>query len=329
MITKRQLLRASAGSLATMIPTTWRSARAQSLRSNPRLIVGFPPGGPVDIVGRLLIGEMKDYAATIIVENRPGAGGRLALETLKASPADGSVFLLTPASMIVIYPHVYKTLGYSPARDFIAVTPVCAFQYVLAIGPKVPSSVTTLAGFIAWCRGNPHEATYGSPSAGSVPHFTGVMLARAAGVELLHVPYNGTAPAMQDLLGGQIAANITVLPAALPQVQAGRIRALATTGSQRSPWLAQVPTFKEAGYPAVESDEWFGIFLPARTPADIVDKLNHVVRKALKADDVKAGLTKLSFEIAGSTPGEFSALIKASTERWEPIVHASGFRPED
>jgi tripartite-type tricarboxylate transporter receptor subunit TctC len=148
-------------------------------------------------------------------------------------------------------------------------------------------------------------------------------------VDMLHVPYNGTAPAMQDLLGGQIAANITVLPAALPQVQSGKVRALATTGSQRSPWLANVPTLKEAGYPALESVEWFGILVPARTPADIVDKLNRAVREALKADEVKAGMTKLSFEIASSTPAEFAQLIKAGTERWGPIVAASGFRPED
>src|SRR5262249_51474397 len=242
-----------------------------------RIIVGFPPGGPVDIVARLLVNEMKDYASPIIVENRPGAGGRLALDTLKASATDGSVFLLTPASMITIYPHVYKSLGYNPAQDFSPVTPVCAFSYVLAIGPAVPASVRMLTDFVAWCRANPQAATYGSPSAGSVPHFTGVMLARAADIPLLHVPYNGTAPAMQYLLGGQIAANVTVLPAALPQVQSGKIRALATTGAQRSPWLADVPTLKEAGFPALESVEWFGILVPARTPAEIVDRLNHAV----------------------------------------------------
>src|SRR5262249_2685258 len=176
---------------------------------------------------------------------------------------------------------------------------------------------------------NPQAATYGSPSAGSVPHFTGVMLARAADIPLLHVPYNGTAPAMQDLLGGQIAANITVLPAALPQVQSGKIRALATTGAQRSPWLADVPTLKEAGFPALESVEWFGILVPARTPAEIVDRLNHAVREALEADEVKSGMTKLSFEIASSTPAEFAQLIKTSPEHWGRIGAASGFRAED
>jgi tripartite-type tricarboxylate transporter receptor subunit TctC len=325
MMTKRRFL-SLAGSAAA-IASNGRSAQAQAVRT-ARLFVGFPPGGPVDIVARLLAKEIADYSPTIVVENRPGAGGRLALEALKNSAADGSVFLLTPASMIVIYPHVYKTLGYNPQRDFIGVTTVCAFPLVLAVGPMVPDSIKTLADFIAWCRANPQKATYGSPSAGSVPHFTGVMLARAAGIELLHVPYNGTAPAMQNLLGGEIAANVTVLPAVIPQIQNG-IRALATTGPARSPLLPNVPTLKEAGFPGLESFDWFGMFVPAHTPPDLVGKLNHAVRAALGTDDVKAGLTRLSFEVAGATPAEFAETIRASTERWGPIVRASGFTPND
>jgi tripartite-type tricarboxylate transporter receptor subunit TctC len=330
MITKRRFLSvAGMGALASVAPAVRQSAQSQALRGATRIIVGFPPGGPVDIVARLLIAEMKDYAATIIVENRPGAGGRLALETLKNSAADGSVFLLTPASMIVIYPHVYKSLGYDPQRDFIPVTTVCSFPLVLAVGPMVPAEVKSVADFVAWCRANPQKATYGSPSAGSVPHFTGVMFARAAGIELLHVPYNGTTPAMQNLLGGEIAANLTVLPAALPHVQAGKIRALATTGPQRSPLLPDVPTLNEAGFPGLESVEWFGTFVPARTPDEIVGKLNHAVREALKSEAVKAGLTKLSLVAAGDAPGDFARLIKTTTDRWGPIVKASGFKPED
>src|SRR5215475_9331324 len=305
-----------------------RPAQSHVIRATTRLLVGFPPGGPVDIVARLLANAMKDYAATIIVENRPGGGGRLALEALRTSAADGSVFLITPASMIVIHPHVYKSLSYSPLRDFTPVTTVCQFSLVLVVGPLVPAHVATVADFIAWCRANPKLATYGSPSAGAVPHFTGVMLARAAGVELLHVPYQGAAPAMQNLLGGEIAANVTVLPAALPHVQAGTIRALATTGPQRSRLLPDVPTLSESGFPGLESVEWFGTFVPAKTPADIVGKLNRAVRDALTTGEVKAGLAKLSFEVAGNTPEEFTRLIRTSTERWGPIVQASGFTPD-
>src|SRR5262245_32654876 len=272
---------------------------------------------------------MKDYAATIIVENRPGGGGRTALEALRTSAADGSVLLITPASMVVIYPHVYRTLSYSPLRDFAPVTTVCEFPLVIAIGPLVPAEVKTLADFVAWCRANPKLATYGSPSAGSVPHFTGVMLARAAGIELLHIPYQGTAPAMQNLLGGEIAANVTVRPAAIPHGQSGKIRALATTGRARSPLLPEVPTLDEVGYPGLQSVDWFGVFVPARTPAEIVGKLNSAVRDALTTASVRDGLTKLSFGVAGNTPEEFVRLIRSNTERWGPIVASSGFKPED
>jgi len=326
MITKRRLL---AGAGAAGLASLAEPARAQVIRTNTRFLVGFPPGGPVDIVARLLAAEMKDYASTIIVENRPGGGGRTALEALRTSAADGSVLLITPASMVVIYPHVYKTLSYSPLRDFAPVSTVCEFPLVVAIGPMVPAQVKTLAEFVAWCRANPKLATYGSPSAGSVPHFTGVMLARAAGIELLHIPYQGTAPAMQNLLGGEIAANVTVLPAAIPHVQTGAIRALAMTGRERSPLLPGVPTLDEAGYPGLQSVDWFGVFMPAHTPAEIVGRLNGVMREALKTASVREGLTKLSFGVAGNTPDEFVRLIQANTERWGPIVAASGFKPED
>ena len=327
MLTKRAFL-SSAGA-AGIVSALRRPAVSQAVRTTTRLLVGFPPGGPVDIVARLLVNEMKSYAPTMIVENRPGGGGRVALDALRTSTADGSVFAITPASMIVIFPHVYKSLSYQPLRDFAPVTTVCEFPLVLAIGPMVPASVRTLSDFFAWCKANPDKATYGSPSAGSVPHFTGVMLARAAGIKLLHIPYQGTAPAMQNLLGGEIASNLTVLPAVVPLLASGKVRALATTGSQRSPLMPDVPTLSEAGFPGLESVDWFGIFLPSKAPADIVERLNHAVRDALMTDEVKEGLKRISFEVAGNTPEEFARVVAASTERWRPIVAASGFAPED
>lgn len=330
MPTRRRFLSiAGAGAAAAVAPGLTRTAQSQTIHATARILLGFPPGGPVDIIGRLLARGMTDYAPTIIVENRPGGGGRTALDNLKTSPADGSVFAITPQSMIVIFPHIYKSLKYKPLEDFIAVTTVATFPLVVVIGPMVPKEVTTLADFIGWCRAHPDKATYGSPSAGAVPHFTGVMLARAAGVALLHIPYQGVVPAMQNLLGGEIAANVTVLPAAIPHVQSGAIRALATTGPQRSPLLPDVPTLAEAGYPGLESVEWFGVFVPAKTPMDIVNKLNASVHAVLATESVKDGLRKLSLEVGGNTPEEFTRMIKTATERWGPIVAASGFTPQD
>jgi tripartite-type tricarboxylate transporter receptor subunit TctC len=231
--------------------------------------------------------------------------------------------------MLVIFPHIYKQLSYNPLQDFVPVTTICSFPFQLTIGPMVPAHVKTLGDFIDWCRANPKLATYGTPGAGSLPHFIGVMLARAAGFEFVHLAYKGGAPAMQDLLGGHIAASIGPNSATLPLIESGNIRALATTGPQRSSRLPDVPTMKEAGYPAIEAVEWFGVFVPANTPSEVVHALYTAIRQALKTDAVKAGFAKLSLEIAVTAPSEFAQLVKSDTEHWGNVVKASGFKPID
>ncbi len=330
MITKRRFLSlACASGLASSMPATRQSAQSQAVRNTTRMLVGITPGGAIDIIARLLVNEIKSNGSPAIVDNRPGAGGRVAFDALKTSPADGSVLILAPASMIVLYPHVYKTLNYDALHDFIPVTTVCTFPFLLTVGPMVPTQVKTLADFVEWCRANPKRASYGTPSAGSALHFTGVMLARAAGFDFVHVPYQGGPPAAQDALAGQIAATILPIGTPLPYVQSGNLRALVTTGPQRSLLLPDVPTMREAGYPALEAVEWFGVWVPAKTPAEIVSKLNNVIREALKTDNVKTGLAKMSIDVAQASPSEFARLIKSDFDRWEPIVRASGFTPED
>jgi tripartite-type tricarboxylate transporter receptor subunit TctC len=325
MITRRRFIAASAAGVAS-IP---RRAQGQVVGKLTRVIVGFAPGGSSDVVARLMVDQMKGYTSTIVIDNRPGAGGRIALEIAKTSAADGSVMVLSPASMIVLYPHLYKPLGYDPEQDFIAVSTVCAFPFVVSVGPMVPREVRTLDDFIRWCKANPRLASYGTSGAGSMLHFAGMMLARAANFEFTHVPYKGASPALQDLLGGQVAATVGVLGIALPHIQSGNLRALATSGTARTAFLPDVPTLKEAGYPGLEITEWQGIFVPAKTPPAIVDGLNRSVRAALETNEVKAGLSKLSFEIGGTSPAEFARLVKADIARWAPIVKESGFTPEN
>jgi tripartite-type tricarboxylate transporter receptor subunit TctC len=330
MIAKRLFLSlACAGGLASIMPGGWQAARSQAVRNAARILVGFPPGGTTDIIARLFASELKINSSSIVVENRPGAGGRVALEALKSSAADGSVLLLAPVDTITLYPHVYKTLRYDGLRDFIPVTAVCAFPNVIAVGPRVPRDVRTLSDFIQWCRANPSQAAYGTPGAGSPLHFTGVMLARAAAFEFVHVPYQGNAPAIQDVLGGQIAAVIMSIGDPLPHIQSGNLRALATTGLQRSVFLSDVPTTREAGYPALEHVGWWGFFLPERTPAETVVKLNSTIQGALKSNDVKAGLTRLSAEFGTISLGDFAQLVKSEFEQWRQIARASGFTPQD
>lgn len=329
MLNRRQFIGASVTGLASLTTGGFAAAQTPAVDRPTRILVGFPPGGSADVVTRLLIDQLRTYASAIVVDNRPGAGGRMALNALKAAPADGTAMVVTPGSMIVIYPHVYKSLGYDPLTDFIPVSSVCASPFLLSVGPMVPAEVKTVADFVAWCRANPKLASYGSSGAGTMPHFTGVMLARDAKLAFEHVPYKGAAPAMQDLLGGQVAANIGVLANALPHIQAGALRALATSGATRSSFLPNVPTFAESGYPKLEAAEWFGVFVPAGTPAKTVDALNKAVRDALATEQTKAGLTRLSFEPASSSPTEFAAMIKADMEKWGEIVRASGFTPTD
>jgi tripartite-type tricarboxylate transporter receptor subunit TctC len=329
MMTHRHLLTASAAGLAVGATGIVPCGFAQPGGRPARILVGFPAGGAVDFVARLLANEIRDYSSAVIVENRSGAGGRLALEGLKSSVADGSTMILTPAATIVVYPHIYKALKYDAFADFTPITKVCDFPYLLAIGPMVPGDVKTLPDFIAWCRVNPGQATYGTAGAGTPLHLTGVMLARAAGFEFTHVPYQGAAPAVQNLLGGQIAAAVLPIHDALPHIQSGKVRALTTTGPQRSTWLTEVPTVKEAGYPSLEFLDWVGVFLPARTPNETADSLDRAIREVLQKEETKATLTKLSFQIAGHSQLDFARLIKSEFQRWRSIVQASGFTPLD
>src|SRR4051812_4903181 len=326
MITKRRLIAlACTGGLAAILPDAIRTASAESAS---RMLVGFGAGGAIDVIARMLVEGMKDHSPSFIVDNRPGAGGRLALGALKSSPADGTAMIVTPASSVAVFPHVYKALGYDPFKDFAPVTTVCSFPFLITVGPMLPADVKTLADFVAWCAANPKLATYGTAAAGSMLHFTGVTLAKTGQFEFVHLPYGGPG-GIQDLIGGRIAPTISPIGTALPHVQSGAIRALATPGPQRSPRLADVPTVREAGYKALETDEWFGVFVPANPPAGTVNRLNEAIRAVVNTDAFKTALAKLAMDPAGETPKEFAQLIKSDFDRWGPIVQASGFTPED
>jgi tripartite-type tricarboxylate transporter receptor subunit TctC len=305
------------------------SSQADLVGRTTRIMVGFTAGSSTDLVARLLAENVKDYAPSLIVDNRPGAGGRLPLEALKGGEPDGSLMVLTPGHQVALFPHIYAKLGYDALRDFAPVSTVCMVQFLLVVGPLVPAEVKTVADFIAWSRANPKLASYGSPGEGTRPHFMVASLARDAGVEMTHVPYKGGPPVVQDLLAGQIAASIGVVSNVLPQVRAGRLRALATTAVLRSPVLPDVPTAREAGYPALEGIEWFGLFVPAGTPIEIVSGLNAAVRKALATEALKTGLAKQAFEAKGCTPAEFRQLIKSDLESWAATVKASKFTAMD
>jgi tripartite-type tricarboxylate transporter receptor subunit TctC len=325
MLTRRHFIAASVG-VGSCLTAPRTPAIAQTITKPSRLIVGFPAGGSIDAVARLLVENMKGYAPSLIVDNRPGAGGRTALDMLKGGEADGSVIGITPGDQLTLFPHVYNRLSYKPG-DFTPVTTICSVQFLLTIGPMVPADIRSLADFIAWCRGNPKVALFGTAGAGSRPHFLGTMLARAANFDFAHLPYKGNQQAVQDLLGGHVAANVSTIGNTLPQVQSGALRALATTAPRRSAALPDVPTFGELGYPMLEGVEWFGIVVPSRTPAGVVAGLHEAILGALRNDDFKAGLAKLSFDALQLASEDFAQLMKSDTERWAGIVKAAGFTP--
>ena len=328
MPTRRQLLAASAAGLVCATASSPR-ARAQAIKKPAHIIVGFPAGGGTDLIARILADRLRGpYASTVLVENKPGAAARLAVEYVKNAEPDGSVMLFTPDFPITVYPHSFRSLNYDPLRDFTAVSPAAKSMLTYNIGPAVPEGVRTLAEFVQWCKANPAKAAYATTAAGGTPHFVGMMLANAAGVAMTPVHYRGGAPALQDLIGGHVPVSINPISESMPSAKAGTIRILAVTGSRRSSFLPEVPTMLEAGYDVVV-ESWLGVFVPAKTPTDVVNALSAAIAEAVNSSQMIENLAKLGNTTAFQTPAQFAATVKADVARWAPIVKASGFVAQD
>jgi tripartite-type tricarboxylate transporter receptor subunit TctC len=323
--TRRHLLRAS-GAAALLATLGAGRAFAQAL-DVVRIITGFPPGGTSDTLSRRVAEALKggSYARVAVVENKTGAGGQIAVQAMKGAPTDGSVILQTPASMLVIYPHIYRKLAYDPFVDVTAITMACTFDFAWAVGPAVPVAVRTVPEFLAWCKANPAEANFGSPAAGSVPHFIGVLLGQSAGIELKHVAYRGTQPAIQDLVAGQIQAVSGPVGEFLQQAAAGKIRILGVSGKTRSRFAPNVPTYIEQGLKDMFFSEWFGFFAPGGTSAPVIMNANIALRAALARKDVVDGLAVMGLEARSSTPEALAERLKADHDNWGLIVRKIGF----
>jgi tripartite-type tricarboxylate transporter receptor subunit TctC len=325
MIDRRRFATTAAALLAAG-PFT---ARAQSLPiDNARLLVGFPAGGTVDALARRLADKLRGpYAKVAVVENKPGAGGRIAAEELKRSAADGSSLLVTPAAMITLYPHLYSKLAYTP-DDVAPVAGAAMVSFALGVGPAVPESVKTVRDFVAWCKANPGKANYGSPGAGSPPHMVAALLGKESGMEFNHVPYRGSAPGIQDLLGGQVTAFSSPVGDYLPHVKTGKLRVLATSGPTRSRFLPDVPTYTEQGLKALEQVEWYGVFMPAKTPAALVERASGAIRELLASPEVAEAFATFGLEPTYQSPADLGRAVKAENAAWGPIVKRVGFTPE-
>ena len=324
MLDRRQLIVASAASALATWPL---HGHAQVLESC-RILSGFPPGGTVDVVARRVADKLRGgYANVTLVENKPGAGGRLAVDELRRSTPDGSTLLITPEAMITLYPHLYTKLSYG-LDDVSAVCGATSVVFGLGVGPAVPASVKTLKDFLAWAKANPASASYGSPGAGTPPHLVGALLAKESGVDLNHVPYRGTVPGIQDLLGGQVSSFSGPIGDYLPQVKTGKLRVLATSGLARSRFLPEVPTYTELGMKALEQAEWYGFFLPGKASADVVQRAATAVRAALAAPEMAEALAQFGLEVAITSPAELARAVRQEHAAWGPIVKRVGFTPE-
>ncbi len=304
-------------------------AASASAQGGPvRILVGFAPGGTSDVIARLIVDRLKTSLGTpVIVENRPGLNGILAAEALKNTAPDGKTLMISPIVVTVFAPLTNARLRYDPIKDFAPVSLAATFPFGLAVGPGLPAK--SLHEYIAWVRGNPAKATYGTPTAGSPPHFFGVMLSRTIGVELIFVSYKGGAPLVTDLVGGQVPAGITVLSEMIKHHQSGKVRILASSGSQRSPAAPDIPTFKELGFAAIEGMGWQAFHTAARTPRPMIERLSTAIASAIKAPEVSERLLAIGLEPVGSTPDELARREAEETAKWAPVVKASGFRADE
>ena len=299
-------------------------AHAQSFPSKPlRMVVGFPPGGPNDIVARVVSQKLGDLLGEkVVIENRPGAAGNIGSELVARAPADGHTLLMGSAGPQAINPALYPNLPFDMLRDLAPVSLVAQIPSGLVVNPAVPAN--SVADLVALAKKQPGKRHYGSGGSGTTLHLSGALFAMAAGVQLTHVPYKGTAPAITDVAGGQVEMIFAALPSVLPLVNSGKLRLLAVTTRARSPAVPNTPTVAEAGLPDYEVTPWFGVFATGGVPKPVVRRLNEEIRKAVASPEVRESFAKQGLEASTNSPEEFEAMLRAEIAKWSRVVKETG-----
>jgi len=312
------ILVAGAGMAA---PEAW----SQRYPTRPvRLVVGFPPGGATDLVARLMAPKYTELLKhQVVVENRPGANGTIATDLLTQALPDGHTVHLATFGSLVISPAITK-VPYDPSKDIAPVAQVVALQNIFIVHPSLPAR--GLKELIALANKKPQGLSYASSGVGSPGNLAGELLRTMANASLVHVPYKGGGPAMTDLIAGHIEVFVAVISTAVPQVQAGKARALAVTGIRRSAALPDVPTVAETGFKGYEAVNWYGLVVPAKTPRAIVDRLHAATLTVLDSREVKDALLKRGIDIATGSPEAFSAYIRSETDKWRPLIKLLGLK---
>ena len=324
-ISRRDVLQMAG--VSCLLNSVSQQAWAQAQLETIKIITGFPPGGTSDAICRRVSEKIapSSYTKAAYVENKTGAGGQIAIQFVRNAPADGTTVLQTPMSMLGIYPHIYKKLPYDPVADLTPVSLGAVFDFGFAVGPMVPETVKNIPDFLNWCKANPMLANFGSPAAGSTPHFIGALLGKYANIDLKHIAFRGTQPAILDMIGGQLAAVSGPIGEFTQHVAAGKCRLLAASGAKRSQFAPNTPTLIEQGLKGFVYDEWFGFYVPAKTPTDVIARLNAAMRAALAAPETVNGLALMGLVAQSSTPAELAARLKSDTDLWAPLIKSIGF----
>ncbi len=310
--------------LALLFALLAGATQAQTFPSKPiRLICPFPPGGAVDIASRAIAAEMsKTLGQQVTVENRPGAGGNIGgAEVARAAP-DGYTMLMTTSGIQAINPVLYPKMQYDPNKDLTPVAVLVSLANVLVVNPAVKAN--SVAELIALAKAQPGKMTFASSGSGTSIHMSAELFKQLTRIDIVHVPYKGSAPALTDLIGGQVNMMFDNIPSALPHIKAGRLHALATTGARRDPTLPDLPTVAEAGVKGYESGVWFGLAAPAGTPKEIVAKLADEAVKATRSPDYVKRMTEVGYVIVGAGPDQMAEMTRAEINRWGPVVKSSG-----
>ena len=330
MTTRRQFTQAAAAaSVLSALPASLVRAQATPLLDTLRMIVGFPPGGTTDAFARRMAEKLRGvYATNVVVDSKPGAGGQIGVMAVRDAPADGTAMLFTPGSMITIYPHSYPKLQYKPS-DVLPISTGLYTAFGLGVGPAVPASVTNVKEFIAWVKANPSMGNYGTPGAGSMPHMVAALLDKAAGTDMKQIPYRGSGPAIIELLGGQLPCFSSPIGDYLQHLPSGKLRLLAVTGKTRSKFAPNVPTYAEQGFPELTMEEWFGFFMPAKTPLAIANRMGDALKTLIVAKDVADFAAPLGLvPTASGSIEEFARTVKADSDLWSGYVKRIGFTAE-
>jgi tripartite-type tricarboxylate transporter receptor subunit TctC len=329
----RTVLRAACAAVAAtvlgVLPAPARAADALAgFPSKPvRLIVPFTPGGSTDILARAVGQKLSEsWGQPVVIDNRPGAGGIIGMELEAKAAPDGYTLVMGHVGTLAANPALYKSLPYDPVRDFAPITLIAMVPNVLVVGPAVSSR--TVAELVALAKSKPGALDYGSGGNGSAAHLATEYFKLKAGVDLQHIPYKGTAPALADLLGGQIALMITGLPPVLPHVKSGKLRILGVASAQRLKQFPEIPTIAESGVSGYEATQWYGILAPAQTPKDLVARLNRDIVKALKEPTVAEKLASEGAEPVGNSPEQFAVFIKSEIDLWGRVIRATGAKAE-